>query len=88
MCGKDLRKPFEARISLFNCAKGVTLPFSPPRRWLKHVQACLSVRKELEGSFHHFGGPVRPMQSCLCAGKTCESRFNRQEGGVKSLQAC
>ena len=37
---------------------------------MKLVQACLSVRKELEGSFHHCGGPVRLVQACLCAGKT------------------
>ena len=34
------------------------------------VQACLSVRKVLEGSFHHCGGAVRIVQACLCAGKT------------------
>ena len=37
---------------------------------MKLVQACLSVRKELEGSVHHCGGPVRLVQACLCAGKT------------------
>ena len=37
---------------------------------MKLVQACLSVRKELEGGFHHCGGPVRLVQGCLCAGKT------------------
>ena len=26
---------------------------------MKLVQACLSVRKELEGSFHHCGAPVK-----------------------------
>ena len=36
---------------------------------MKLVQACLSVRKQLEGSFHHCGGPVRLVQACLCAGK-------------------
>ena len=34
------------------------------------VQGSLGVRKELEGSFHHCGGPVKLMQACLCAGKT------------------
>ena len=37
---------------------------------MKHVQACLSVRKELESSFNHCGGLVRLVQDCLCAGKT------------------
>ena len=37
---------------------------------MKLLQACSSVRKELEGSFHHCGGPVRLVQACLCAGKT------------------
>ena len=36
---------------------------------MKLVQAYLSVRKELEGSFHRCGGPVRLVQACLCAGK-------------------
>ena len=37
---------------------------------MKLVQACLRVRKELEGSFHHCGGPVRLVQNCLYSGKT------------------
>ena len=37
---------------------------------MKHVQACLSTRKDLEGSFNHRGGPVKLVQACLCAGKT------------------
>ena len=37
---------------------------------MKHLQARLSIRKELEGSFHHCGGPVRLVQASLCAGKT------------------
>ena len=34
---------------------------------MKLVQACLSVRKDLEISFHHCGGPVKFVQACLCA---------------------
>ena len=34
---------------------------------MKLVQAGLSVRKELESSFHHCGAPVRLVQACLCA---------------------
>ena len=37
---------------------------------MKLVQACLCVKKELEGSFHHCGAHVRLVQACLCAGKT------------------
>ena len=32
---------------------------------MKLVQDCLSVRKDLESSFHHCGGPVRLVQSCF-----------------------
>ena len=31
---------------------------------MKLVQAFVSVRKELEGSFHHCGGTVRLVQAC------------------------
>ena len=37
---------------------------------MKLVQACLSARKQLEGSFHHCGGPVKLMQASLCVGIT------------------
>ena len=37
---------------------------------MKLMQTCLSVRKELEASFHRCVGPVRLVQACLCAGKT------------------
>ena len=36
---------------------------------MKHVQARLSFRKELQSSFHHCGSPVRLVQTCLYAGK-------------------
>ena len=58
----------------------MTLPFSPPRRCAKQFstlwRSCedhaslLSVSKELEGSFHHCGGPVKLMEACLCVGMT------------------
>ena len=35
---------------------------------MKVVQDCLSVRKDLESSFHRCGGPVRIVQACLCSG--------------------
>ena len=32
---------------------------------LKHVQACLSAKKDQESSFHYCGGPVKLVQACL-----------------------
>ena len=37
---------------------------------MKHVQARLRFRKELQSSLHHCGGPVCLVQACLYAGKT------------------
>ena len=37
---------------------------------MKHVQACLNARKDLESIFNLCGGPVKLVQACLCAGKT------------------
>ena len=37
---------------------------------VKHVQACLSSRKDGESSFHHCGGPVKLVQTCLGMGST------------------
>ena len=31
---------------------------------MKHVQACLSARKDLESNFNHCGGPVKLVQAC------------------------
>ena len=36
---------------------------------MKVVQVSLSVRKDLESSFHHYGGPVRLVPACLNTGK-------------------
>ena len=36
---------------------------------MKVVQACLSVRKDRECSFHRCGGAVKLVQSCVSAGK-------------------
>ena len=55
---------------------------------MKHVQTCLSARKDGESSFHNCGGPVKLVQACLCMGSTIHRRFNRQRGAVKHLQAC
>ena len=42
----------------------------------KLVQACLSVRKELESSFHHCGSPVKLVQACLSVRKELEGSFH------------
>ena len=34
---------------------------------MKLVQACLSVRKDLESWFYLCGGTVKLVQACLCA---------------------
>ena len=36
---------------------------------MKHKQARLSFRKELQSSLHYCGGPVRLVQACLYVGK-------------------
>ena len=53
MCGKDLTKPFQ-------------LQYRGP---VKLLQASLGLRKDVEGSFNHCGGPVMLVQACLNAGK-------------------
>ena len=55
---------------------------------MKHVQACLSARKDGESSFLHCGGPVKLVQTCLCVGNTLQRRFHRRGGAVKHVQAC
>ena len=55
---------------------------------MKLLQACLRVKKELQGSFHHCGGPVMLVQACLLVGKTWESRFHRRGGVKKHVEAC
>ena len=52
------------------------------------VQACLSVRKELESRFHHGGSPVKHVQASLRARKDLESWFHNCGGPVKLVQAC
>ena len=54
---------------------------------MKHVQSCLSARKDRESGSHHCEGLVKLVQTCVCAGNTCKSRFHRR-GAVKLLLAC
>ena len=44
---------------------------------MKYVQACLCGSKNLESSFHHYGGPMKLVQACLCAEKNLQRRINR-----------
>ena len=42
---------------------------------MKHVEACLSARKDGESSFHHCGGLVKLVQACLNARKIEKAVF-------------
>ena len=53
---------------------------------MKHVQACLSARKDGDLSFHNRGCPVKLVQTCLYAGNNLH--FHRRGGAVKHVQAC
>ena len=55
---------------------------------MKHVQACLSARKNRESSFLPCGCPTNLVLAYLCWGKTWKSRFNRRGGSMKYVQAC
>ena len=55
---------------------------------MKHVQAYLSDRKNVDIGFHHCGRPVKLVQACLCAGNTLQRRFNCRRVAVKHVQAC
>ena len=55
---------------------------------MKHVQACLRDRKDVESSFHHCGSPVKLVQACLCAGNTLQCHLYRRGRAVKQVKAC
>ena len=55
---------------------------------MKHVQGCLSARRDGQSTFLHCGSPVKLVQTCLCAGNTLQRRFHRRGGAVKHVQAC
>ena len=46
---------------------------------MKHVQACLCARKDVESSLHHCGCPVKLEQACLCAENTLNAVLNTEE---------
>ena len=48
--------------------------------------ACLSVRMDLECSFHHCGGPVKLVNASLCVRKDPKSSFHHCGGPVKLQQ--
>ena len=55
---------------------------------MKLVQAYLSVRKDVESSFHHCGCPVKLVQDYLGTRTELESSFHYCGGPVKPVQAC
>ena len=55
---------------------------------MKLLQASLGLRKDVEGSFHHCGGPVMLVQASLNAGKVSKGCFNSRAGAMKYVQAC
>ena len=55
---------------------------------MKHVEACISARKDRESSFHHCGGSVKLGQACLCARNHRESSFHHCGVSVKLLEDC
>ena len=54
---------------------------------MKLVESYLSVRKDLESSFHHCGGPVNLVQAYLNTRKELESCFHHCGGPVMLVQA-
>ena len=36
---------------------------------MKHVEACLSSKDDLESIFNDYGSPVMLVQACSCGGK-------------------
>ena len=77
---------------VFPTYKQACISFTGPTEWWKLLSSSLltleQAKKELEGSFHHCGDPVKLMQACLWVGKTLQSRANRRAGDEKHVQAC
>ena len=55
---------------------------------MKHVEACLSAKEDLEGSVYHLQGPVRLVQACLRNEITLQSCLNHQGVVVKQVLTC
>ena len=53
---------------------------------VKLLHACLSVRNDLDNSFHHCGGHVKYMQASLSARKDREISFDRCGGPMHVVQ--
>ena len=51
---------------------------------LNLVHACFSVRRDLESSVHHCGGPVELVQASLGVSKNLECIFHHP-GGILQL---
>ena len=50
---------------------------------MKHVQSCLSTKKNSESSFERCGGPMKLVQACLSVRKELEGSFHHCCGPVK-----
>ena len=50
---------------------------------MKHVQTCLSARKDGDLSFHNFGGPVKLMQTYLYAENTLQTPFSPPRRSIR-----
>ena len=46
---------------------------------MKHVQACLSARNDLESSFNHGGCAVKLLQAYCCAGRPDKAVLTAEE---------
>ena len=55
---------------------------------MKHVQPCLTTKKDLESSFERSRGPVKLVQACLSVRKVLEGSFHHCGGAVRLVQAC
>ena len=55
---------------------------------VKDVQACLSVRKDRENSFHNCEAPVKLVQARVWAANTLKRRFDSRAGVLKHVQVC
>ena len=48
------------------------------REPVKHLEACISARKDQESSLHHCGDSVKLVQACLSGRKHRERCFNQR----------
>ena len=54
---------------------------------MKHMQACLSAKKDGENYFHYFGGLLKLVQAYFSARKDRESSFGHCVGTCRPVYA-